>query len=68
MNNVMFAEKVQGFIETLDWEVCPANIRAATEVQGWLALRMGPCKRKGAARALGEACQLARVSLPAWAI
>ena len=68
MNNVMFAEKVQGFIKTLDWEVWPANMRGVAEVMKWGALRMGPTKRKGAARALGTACQLAQISLPAWAM
>ena len=68
MNNVMFAEKVQGFIKTLSWEVCPANMRATAEVMEWETLKMGPTKRKGAARALGSACQLAQVSLPAWAM
>ena len=68
MSNVMFAEKVQGFIKTLDWEVCPANMRATADVEKWQALRMGPTKRKGAARALGTACQLAQISLPSWAM
>ena len=68
MNNVMFAEKVQSFIKTLDWEVCPANMRDVTEVLKWEALRMGPTKRKGAARVLNTACQLAHVSLPTWAL
>ena len=68
MDNVMFAEKVQGFIKTLDWEVCPANLRATGDVRAWEALRMGPTKRKGAARALNEACGMALVSLPVWAM
>ena len=67
MNNVMFAEKVQGFIKTLDWEVCPANIRDAAAVAKWETMRMGPTKRKGAASAITTACRLAHVSLPAWA-
>ena len=39
------AEKVQSFIATLEWEVCPANVRAVDEVVKWEALRMGPTKR-----------------------
>lgn len=68
MNNVTFAEKVQGFIKMLDWEVCPANMRDVAEVMNWEALKMGPTKRKGATRVLNTACQLAHVSLPAWAM
>ena len=68
MERLDYAEKVQKFIPTLEWEVCPANMRATTAVREWEALRMGPTKRKGAHRALGEACQLAQVSLPAWAM
>ena len=68
MDNVMFAEKVNGFLKTLSWEVCTANLRATGEVRAWEALRMGPTKRKGAARALNTACGLAQVSLPAWAL
>ena len=68
MERLDYAEKVQAFIPTLEWEICPANMRAAVEVMKWEALRMGPTKRKGAARALNTACQLAQVSLPAWAM
>ena len=67
-NNAAFAEKVQSFIATLDWEVCPANLAAVSEVQRWSALKMGTTKRKGAARTLNTACQLAHVSLPKWAL
>ena len=67
-NNAAFAEKVQSFIATLEWEVCPANLTAVSEVSAWSALKMGPTKRKGAARALNTACQLAHVSLPTWAL
>ena len=68
MERLDYAEKVQNFIATLEWEICPANVRDVTEVAQWLALRMGPTKRKGAARALNAACQLAHVSLPTWAM
>lgn len=68
MSNAMFTEKVQNFITALEWETCPANARAADEVMVWLALRMGPTKRRGAASALNAACRLAHVSLPAWAL
>ena len=68
MERLDFAEKVQNFIATLEWEICPANMRDVDEVMKWQALRMGPTKRKGASRALNTACQLARVSLPAWAL
>ena len=68
MHNVIFAEKVQGFIKTLNWETCPANLRATGEVRAWEALKMGPTKRRGAAMALNTACQLAHVSLPTWAL
>ena len=68
MQNFNYAEKVQAFISTLEWEICPANVRDVTEVLKWEALRMGPTKRKGAQRALNNACQLAHVSLPTWAL
>ena len=68
MQRLDYAEKVQQFIPTLQWEICPANMRAAMEVARWEALRMGPTKRKGAATTLNTACQLAHVSLPTWAL
>ena len=68
MERLDYAEKVAAFIPTLEWEVCPANMRATTAVREWETMRMGPTKRKGAARALNTACQLAHVSLPAWAM
>ena len=63
-----YAEKVQRFITTLEWEICPANMRDVIEVITWEALRMGPVKRKRASAVLNTACNLAHVTLPAWAL
>ena len=68
MTTLNYAEKVKTFIATLEWETCPANVQAVDMVLKWEAMRMGPTKRKGAARALNTACQLAHVSLPTWAL
>ena len=68
MERLDYAEKVQNFIATLEWEVSPANMRDTDEVMTWEAMTMGPTKRKRAARALSAACRLANVSLPEWAL
>jgi len=62
-----FAERAHEFVSRLEWEECPANAKASSDVGRWLCMKMGPSKRKAAGSILFTACNLAGVSMPAWA-